>query len=306
MVDKTAIFDEYRALLFSIAYRMLGSVMDAEDMVQETFVRWYSATTDEVLSPKAYLSATITRLCIDYLKSARVKRESYVGAWLPEPLVTENMPDVASTVEMAESLSLAFLRILEKLTPLERAVFLLRQVFDYDYSEIAEIVGKSPANCRQIVKRAQDHLKENRPRYDVTPEQRKDLTHKFLVACATGDMNGLVTMLSEDVIMYSDGGGKVSAALNPIYGADKVIRLMLGVSKKAPPGFNMHFAEINGEYSAVFYIGDKLYSVMNLEFAGGKIKTIYQVLNPDKLQKVADSLNKTLSSHFRPKPGTFN
>jgi RNA polymerase sigma-70 factor (ECF subfamily) len=206
--------------------------------------------------------------------------------------VTENMPDVVSTVEMAESLSLAFLRVLEKLTPLERAVYLLRQVFDYDYSEIAGIVGKSAVNCRQIVKRAQDHLKENRPRYDVSPQQRKELTYQFLRACANGDMDGLVAMLSEDAVMYSDGGGRVKAAINPVYGAEKVARLMIGLSKKAPPDFHLHFAEINGEFSAVVFLGATVYNVINLEFANGKIKTVQQVLNPDKLRDVYAKLHR--------------
>lgn len=287
MLDKTLIFDEYRSLLFSIAYRMLGTVTDAEDMVQETFVRWYSASTAEVASPKAYLSATVTRLCIDHLKSARVKRESYIGAWLPEPLVTENMPDVATTVEMAESLSLAFLRILEKLTPIERAAYLLRQVFDYDYAEIADIIGKSQANCRQIVKRAQDHLKAERPRFDITPEHRKEMTLKFLRACTVGDMDGLVSMLAEDAIVYADSDGKIAGAgRHPIYGADKVARLMVGISKKVPANFNVQFAEVNGEFSVLLYFGKNLFSVMNFEFEGEKVKHIHHIMNPDKLQHI--------------------
>src|SRR5688572_16689957 len=169
-------FTQYRPLLFSIAYRMLGSVMDAEDMVQETFLRWQQTAANEVQSPKAYLTAIITRLCIDYLRSARVQRESYLGPWLPEPFLTDDTTGAAELAALSDSLSMAFLVLLEKLSPLERAVFLLREVFDYDYSEIAAIVGKTEANCRQLVRRARQHLSDGRPRFDTSPTEQQTLT----------------------------------------------------------------------------------------------------------------------------------
>lgn len=279
-------FDTYRPLLFSIAYRMLGSSMDAEDMVQETFMRWYRASEDEVQSPKAYLSKVVTNLCIDYMRSARVQRETYVGPWLPEPLVTEQMPDVATTVEMAESLSTAFLLLLESLSPLERAVFLLRQIFDYDYSEIAQIVGKNEANCRQIVRRAQQHLSQRRPRFDVSAEKRQQLTHEFIRACAVGDMDGLLNLLARDVIFYGDGGGKTFAARKPIYGAEKVARMLLGIAKKTAPFLTMRLMEINGSLGLVFYLGNKPFNVMMFDTDGNQIQAVYNILNPDKLSHI--------------------
>ncbi|HEX2915549.1 MAG TPA: RNA polymerase sigma-70 factor [Chloroflexia bacterium] len=283
-------FNQQRPLLFSIAYRMLGSVMDAEDMLQEAFLRWNSVDGQEIQSPKAYLSTLVTRLCLDQLKSARARREVYVGPWLPEPLVGDAALDVTDKAEMLDSVSTAFMLLLENLSPLERAVFLLREVFDYDYAEIAQIVDKSEANCRQMVRRARQHLQERRPRFNASTEQQERLTARFIQATASGDIQGLVSLLTDDIVLYSDGGGKVHAARNPIYGNDKVARFIVGVARKAPPGFTARLLpSADGQLSMVGYAEGKAFIVINYELdESGRIKTIYMVVNPDKFQGVPD------------------
>jgi RNA polymerase sigma-70 factor, ECF subfamily len=221
-------FAELRPLLFSIAYRMLGSASEAEDIVQEAFLRYHRETAagTEIDSPKSYLSAITTRLCIDHLRSARVRRESYVGTWLPEPLLTDEESDAARQAETADSLSMGFLVLLESLTPVERAVFLLREVFEYEYEEIASVVGKSEENCRQIAVRARRQVQAGRPRFEASKAQREELAHRFFQAVVEGDVEGLVGMLAADVVVYADGGGKAAAFPRPIHGRDKVVRLV--------------------------------------------------------------------------------
>jgi RNA polymerase sigma-70 factor (ECF subfamily) len=223
-------FAELRPLLFSIAYRMLGSASEAEDIVQEAFLRYHRETAAgvEVDSPKSYLSAITTRLCIDHLRSARVRRESYVGTWLPEPLLTDEEADVARHAETADSLSMGFLVLLESLTPVERAVFLLREVFEYEYDEIASVVGKSEENCRQIAVRARRHVQAGRPRFEASKAQREELANRFFQAVVDGDVEELVGMLAADVVAYADGGGRATAFPRPVHGRDKVLRLMGG------------------------------------------------------------------------------
>ncbi len=282
--EPSGTFDLYRPLLFSIAYRMLGSVMDAEDVVQEAFVRWRGASETEVRSPKAYLSAVVTRLCIDQLRSARTRREEYVGPWLPEPLPTEDAPD---PVVLDETLSMAFLVLLETLNPTERAVFLLHEVFDYDYAEISRLVGKDEANCRQIARRARRSVASRRPRFESSPEQEERLMGKFLEASLDGDMEGLVSLLSEDVTLWSDGGGKTRAALRPIRGAANVARFLSGILRKAPPGLIVRRAQINGRPGLVGYLGDgRPQSVVTLDAAQERIQTVRIVVNPEKLQTI--------------------
>jgi len=284
-MDRLTEFEQYRPLLFSIAYRMLGQAMDAEDVVQETFLRWQRVDDEtEVQSPKAYLSATVTRLCIDQLKSARAQREDYIGPWLPEPILTENPLDMTDTLEITDSLSIAFLLLLENLSPVERAVFLLHEVFDYEYAEIARIVDKSEANCRQLVKRAKEHLTSNRPRFDASPEQQEAITLQFINACAQGDMQGLLSLLAGDVVEYSDGGGKVKSARRPICGPDRVARFILGLLRKAPPNLTSRLARINGRLGILNYQDDRLYNAVLLYVTDGRIQAIYIVSNPDKLQ----------------------
>jgi RNA polymerase sigma-70 factor, ECF subfamily len=281
------VFDRYRPLLFSIAYRMLGSVMDAEDVVQEAYLRWRRSSwqEEEIRSPKSYLSAVVTRLCIDELRSARASREEYVGPWLPEPLPTDAAVTDAAVLD--ESLSMAFLVLLESLNPTERAVFLLREVFDYDYREISQLIGKSEENCRQIARRARQSVAARRPRFASTPEQEERLMGRFLEACFGGDMDGLLALLSEDVTLWSDGGGKTRAALNPIHGADNVGRFISGILRKAPPGFVVRRARVNGRPALIGYFDDgSPHSVVTLEAAEGSIRTIRLVVNPEKLRAV--------------------
>jgi RNA polymerase sigma-70 factor (ECF subfamily) len=264
-----------------MAYRMLGSVMDAEDVVQEAYLRWQrAAREEEIRSPKSYLAAVVTRLCIDQLRSARARREEYVGPWLPEPLPTDR-------ALLDDSLSMAFLVLLESLNPTERAVFLLREVFDYEYREISQLVGKSEENCRQIARRARQSVAARRPRFESSPEQEERLMRRFLEACFGGDMDGLLALLSEDVTLWSDGGGKTRAALNPIYGADNVARFIWGILRKAPSGFVVRPAFFNGRPGIIGYFGDgRPHSVVTFDFAEGSIRAIRLVVNPEKLRAV--------------------
>jgi RNA polymerase sigma-70 factor (ECF subfamily) len=280
-VDPSEIFDQHRPLLFSIAYRMLGSVMDAEDVVQEAFLRWQR--TSEVRSPRAYLSAIITRLCIDQLRSARTRREQYVGPWLPEPLPTEPAPDTAA---IDESLSMAFLVLLESLNPTERAVFLLREVFDYDYAEISHLLDKSEANCRQIARRARQSIAARRPRFERSPEQEERLTRRFVETCTSGDMEGLLALLSDDITVWSDGGGRVAAARHPIHGPERVARFFMGLVGKAPPSFTVRQTWINGAPGIVGYVDGRPLNVLTFDVADGRIQAVRIVLNPDKLGAV--------------------
>jgi RNA polymerase sigma-70 factor (ECF subfamily) len=279
----TDAFPQYRSLLFSIAYRMLGSVADAQDMVQETFIRW-QASSGEIRSPRAFLVTIISRLCINHLQSARVQREEYVGQWLPEPMLTGPESDPSERFRVDESLSMAFLVLLERLTPMERAVFLLREVFDYEYAEIGQTLGQNEANCRQILRRARQHVAEVRPRFGASPELRQQLLRQFVSAASTGDLNGLVALLSSDVVFHSDGGGKAAAVPNLVYGADNVARAVVGgVKKLVPQNLVSRMAEINGEPGLVSYVNGRPFSVLTLDIADGLVRNIYIVTNPEKL-----------------------
>jgi RNA polymerase sigma-70 factor, ECF subfamily len=277
-------YEELRPLLFSIAYRMVSSVGDAEDIVQEAFLRIHRAESDgqRIESPKAYLSAVVTRLSIDYLRSARVRREQYVGQWLPEPLQTDEGPDAAET---ADSLSMAFLVLLESLTPVERAVFLLREVFDYDYGEIAKIVQRSEDNCRQLYVRARRHVDEGRPRFEASRRQRDELARRFMAAAQLGDTQGLVELLAADVVVYGDGGGKAPSWPEPIYGRERVAKLMAGTFAQALRlGASVQPTQLNGQPGLMFFDDEgRIGAVMSLEIADGVIQTIRGLTNPDKL-----------------------
>ena len=286
MTARTEDFERHRSLLFSIAYRMLGSVTDAEDIVQEAYLRWQEAPETEVRSPKSYLSAVVTRLSIDRLRSARARREEYVGPWLPEPLVSERAEDAGGTTGLDESLSMAFMVLLESLNPVERAVFLLREVFDYDYEEISRIVGKSEDNCRQIAHRARQSVAARRPRFERSPEQEERLTERFVEACVSGNMEGLLGLLSEDVTLWSDGGGKVAAAPYPIHGPERVARFLLGVLRTVPPGFFARPTRVNGEPGVVGYVDGHPTSVVALDIADGRICGVRTVVNPEKLHAI--------------------
>lgn len=285
--NRLAIFDQYRSLLFSVAYRMLGSVADAEDMLQETFIRWRQAPDEEIRSPRAFLVTIISRLCINHLQSARVQREEYVGQWLPEPIITGPGSDPLEIIRVDESLSMAFLVMLERLTPVERAVFLLREVFEYEYSEIAAILGQSEANCRQILSRAKQHVMAIRPRFKTSQLKKKDLLERFFKAVSSGDMEGLVALLASDIVLHSDGGGKAVAALNLIRGVDKAARGALGAFQRLlPKDLDIRLTQVNGDPGIVSYLHGKPYSVLTFDASEDRIHAVYVVTNPDKLARV--------------------
>src|SRR5215212_835832 len=283
-----ALYEELRPLLFSIAYRMISSVSDSEDIVQEAFLRIYRAEAEgtRIGSPKAYLSAVTTRLSIDHLKSARVRREQYVGQWLPEPLLTDDSaPDAAAHAETADSLSMAFLVLLESLTPVERAVFLLREVFDYGYDQIAGIVDRTEDNCRQLYVRARRHVDEGRPRFEASRKQRDELAERFFAAAERGDLAALEEMLAADVVVYGDGGGKAPSWPEPIYGRERVAKLIAGTFAQALRlGASVQPTQLNGQPGLSFVDRNgRIGAVMSLEIADGVIQTIRGVTNPDKL-----------------------
>jgi RNA polymerase sigma-70 factor, ECF subfamily len=281
-------FEGLRPLMFSIAYRMLGSVSEAEDVVQDAFLRYQGALDDgeEIESPKAYLSAVVTRLAIDQLRSARVRRERYVGQWLPEPLLTDDEEgDPAAQAEQADSLSMAFLLLLERLSPQERAVFLLHDVFAYRYDEIAAIVGKSEGNCRQLASRARRHVEAEKPRFEASRRERDELAARFFAAASEGDLDGLVEMLAADVVVYGDGGGKAPQWGRPIVGADRVSRLFLNFGRQMPElGLTVQLHEVNGQPGGVVLDPDgQVVNVFSLEIVDGVVQTVRSVINPDKL-----------------------
>jgi RNA polymerase sigma-70 factor, ECF subfamily len=280
-------YEELRPLLFSIAYRMVSSVSEAEEIVQEAFLRIHRAEAEGTMidSPKAYLSAVVTRLSIDHLKSARARREQYVGQWLPEPLLTGSAPDAAAQAETADSLSMAFLVLLESLSPVERAVFLLREVFDYDYAEVAKIVQRSEDNCRQLYVRARRHIDEGRPRFEASREQRDELARRFFAAAQLGDTNALVELLAADVVVYGDGGGKAPSWPEPIYGRERAAKLMVGtLAQAARLGGSVVTTELNGQPGVMFVDEEgRIAAVMSLEIADGVVQTIRGITNPDKL-----------------------
>ena len=271
----TETYESLRPLAFSIAYRMLGSVSEAEDVVQEGLLRLHRA--DDVEHPKAFVATVVTRLSIDELRSARSRRETYVGPWLPEPLLTDSRPD-------DESVSMALLVTLEALSPVERAVFLLHDVFDYGYDEIAEIVGKTRENCRQLAVRARRHVEARRPRFEPSREQREALAARFFEAIREGDLDGLVTLLAEDAVATGDGGGKAAARKTPLHGGAKIARFMLGLMRLAErDAYEFDFCEVNGRPGALIRQDGRVISALSLEIADGRVTEFLSVANPDKL-----------------------
>lgn len=282
--SRLEIFHQHRRRLLAIAYRMLGTMSDAEDMLQETFIRWQQSSEIEIESPQAFLVTIISRLCLNYLQSARVKREEYFGQWLPEPVLTAATTDSILISKTDGSVSMAFMVLLERLNPVERAVFLLREVFEYDYAEIAGIVEQSETNCRQIFHRARQHLKQDRPRFDPAPNEQKELLERFLEATSAGEMDGLLALFSKEIVLYADGGGKSSAVPNPIYGGEKVVRFLVGARRKfLPADLVRHVTQINGAPGVVTYLHGHPHGVLTLDIADGRIRHIYIVSNPDKL-----------------------
>ncbi len=289
MTDPGEPAEALRPLLFSIAYRMLGSVSDAEDIVQDSFVRHQRALEGgtRIDSTRAYLSAVTTRLAIDHLRSARVRRESYVGQWLPEPLLTDDgKADPAVHAEQADSLSMAFLLVLERLHPVARAVFLLHDVFGYDYDEVARIVGKSVAKSRKLATRARKRLDERRRRFDASRQEQQELAERFFAAVGDGDVDELVDMLAADVVVHGDGGGKAPQWMVPIAGVDKVSRLFAAVGRQMREmGIRTQLREINGQPGALVLDADgQITNVFVLDVADGVVQTVRSIINPDKLR----------------------
>ncbi|OCC12649.1 RNA polymerase sigma factor SigJ [Streptomyces sp. PTY087I2] len=282
----TEIFEEHRPVLTGVAYRMLGRVADAEDVVQEAWLRWAAAGREDVREPRAFLVRITTRLAIDRLRHLQSRRETYPGPWLPEPVVTDfgpTLPDTAERAVLAESVSLAVLVVLESLSPLERAVFVLREAFGFPYAEIATTLDRTEAAVRQLAGRARRHVEERKPRYDVDPAERRDLTERFLAAASGGGIEQLLALLAPDVRLVTDGGGKAKAALRVIETADKVGRFLFAVAGEVDPDGEVRVMELNGGPAVVFFSGGKADTVFQIEVSQGVIQCAYIIRNPDKL-----------------------
>ena len=287
MDQRTATFQQHRPRLYGIAYRMLGSRADAEDMLQEAYLRWHRTDFDRVQTPGAWLTTTITRLCIDRLRAARTEREAYVGPWLPEPLVSEEIPPPDRQSELASDLSVAFLVVLERLAPEERAAFLLHDVFDGDYPEIARILGKNETACRQIVRRARERVLQDRPRFQVSEVARTRLLEKFMAALHAQDHETLLALFAEDATWTSDGGGKTKAARKVVRGAAHVVRFATGVWRRYLSRLTQRVVSINGESGLLMCVDGRPMSVISIDTDGVRILAVYTVLNPDKLKRIA-------------------
>ncbi len=286
------VFEAHRGLMFAIAYRMLGTIADAEDAVQDAWLRWSSAPRADVADPRAYLARVVTTTALNRLRAVRAQREAYVGPWLPEPLLTETGPDAAERAELAESVSVAMLVVLESLTPEERAVFVLREVFGFEHAEIGAALGRSSPAVRQLAHRAREHVQARRPRFDVDWHQQRAVTERFLAAAAGGDIEDLMTVLAPDVILLTDGGGKARAALRPITGAAKTARFFVAIAKRPYMGMNISdmvvaAAEINGSPGTLITAGDRAVAALTLTVSDGRITAIQLVANPDKLAAVS-------------------
>ncbi|MFE9014970.1 RNA polymerase sigma-70 factor [Streptomyces cyaneofuscatus] len=282
----TDVFEEHRPVLTGVAYRMLGRVADAEDVVQEAWLRWSSAAQEDVREPRAFLVRITTRLAIDRLRHLKSRREAYVGPWLPEPVVTDfgpGAPDAAERAVLADSVSLAVLVVLESLSPLERAVFVLREAFGFPYAEIATALDRTEAAVRQLAGRARRHVDERKPRYDVDPGERRDLTERFLAAASGGSIEQLMALLAPDVRLVSDAGGKAKAARRVIETADKVGRFLAAVGQEVGPDWDMRVAEFNGGPAVACFVGGKPDTFFQVEIRDGAVQCIYIVRNPDKL-----------------------
>ncbi len=276
-------FVEHRRLLFAIAYRMLGSVADAEDVLQDAWLALYGTDHGTISNPRAYLVRMVTNLSLNRLTSARAVRETYVGPWLPEPLLTSS--DVADEAELADTVSTAMLVVLETLSPVERAVFLLREAFGYSHAEIADTLRRPEATIRQIAHRAREHVRARRPRFDTDPVRRQEITARFLAACAGGDLNAVMELLAPDVTAWSDGGGRLTAARQALRGADRVARWTLGVlAKPEAVGVSMEAATVNGELGVLFTLHGDPVGALSFDLADGLIRTLRFQVNPDKLR----------------------
>ena len=286
------VFEAHRGLMFAIAYRMLGTIADAEDAVQDAWLRWSAAPRADVADPRAYLARVVTNTALNRLRSVRSRREAYVGPWLPEPLLTEAGPDAAERAELAESVSVAMLVVLESLTPDERAVFVLREVFGFEHAEIGTALGRSAPAVRQLAHRAREHVQARTPRFDVDWNQQREVTERFLAAAAGGDIEGLMTVLAPDVTLLTDGGGKARAALRPITGAAKTARFLAAIAGRPYMGvavsdMTLEAAEINGSPGTLIMAGDRAIAALTLTVSNGRITAVQLLANPDKLAAVS-------------------
>lgn len=293
------IFQDYRPELFGIAYRMLGSASEAEDVLQDAYLRHVTSSPGELRSPRAYFRTIVTRLCLDRLKAARTTREQYIGPWLPEPLLTVDDTDILQAAEMHESITMAFLVLLERLTPQERAVFLLHDVFDYEHAEIAQILGLSVANSRQILRRAKERIAEGRARFHPSPRHQREMVERFSAAVQTGDLEPLTGMLAREVAFTSDGGGKAAAARKPLLGIPAVMRMLRSIwlnaqefERESSGSARGVIVDVNGEPALLAWVGDRLETVFLFGINEGKIESIWAIRNPDKLAYIQDQFFK--------------
>ncbi|GAA2242551.1 RNA polymerase sigma-70 factor [Streptomyces indiaensis] len=286
----TDVFEAHRPVLLGVAYRMLGRVADAEDVVQEAWLRWSGSDRAGVREPRGYLVRITTRLAIDRLRQIKARGETYVGPWLPEPYVTDfgdTVPDTAERAVLADSVSLAVLVVLESLSPLERAVFVLREAFGFPYADIATMLDRGEPAVRQLAGRARKHVEERRPRFEVDPAQRRDLTERFLAAAADGDLEGLMALLAPEVRLVGDSGGKSRAPLRVLQTADKVGRFLVGAAQKSAPGrLSVRFLELNGGPAALILTDGRPDSVLQIDVADGRVQSVYIMRNPDKLRSL--------------------
>ncbi|MFF2031580.1 RNA polymerase sigma-70 factor [Arthrobacter sp. NPDC058192] len=278
-----SVFEEHRSLLFTIAYEITGTVTDAEDVVQDSYLRWSGVDAGAVGNPRAYLAKTVTRQALNSLRTAQRRREDYIGPWLPEPVVT--VPDVAEDAVLSDSLSMAMLVVLETLSPDERAVFVLREVFDFPYAEIAEATDKSPAAVRQIASRAKAHVHARQPRFEVDAHRQKAVTDRFIAAALGGDVQALMDVLAPGAVLFSDGGGKVTAARKPVIGADNITRFLVGISRTPVPNMRIELSSVNAMPAIIIYSGDVVDLVVIVESGNEHVTGLYLVRNPDKLRE---------------------
>ena len=295
--NRAQLFEHHRAKLRGVAYRMLGSRSDAEDIVQDAWLRWHRASTEEIRSVEAWLVTVVTRLSIDRLRQAKVERESYVGPWLPEPLVEAEAPPADAATELASSLSVAFLVVLERLAPEERAAFLLHEVFESGYDEIAQILGKSETACRQLVSRARKRVHEERPRMQVSEEARTKLLNRFVQAIVANDKEAMMNLLAADAAWISDGGGKTRAALRPVLGSEGVARFVLAVIGRHAERRTFQHVNVNGESGLALYFSGQLISVMSIRTDGARILDVFATLNPEKLSQIGVPFRLTRETH---------
>ena len=284
-------YDTHRKLLFTVAYDLLGSVADAEDVVQETWLRWSKVDQSEVREPRAYLVQIVTRQALNRIRANKARRETYVGPWLPEPLLAErdHAEEIVDGAARGQAVSLAMLVVLETLSPLERAVFVLREVFGMSHDEVATTLDRTPASVRQVAHRAREHVQARRPRFDATSDEQREVTQRFLQACLSGDLDDLLGLLAPDVVLTSDGGGKRHAALRPIEGADKVGRVMLAVTRNGAEGAQVGFESVNGQFGIVTREDGEPTYVGQLVVVDGRITEILIVANPDKLAHLSSA-----------------